>query len=79
MRLLIITRDRTGQIALWTYRNWLLGRLRLDIAGIWEDEKAKASPITEDIEAHVFKAIFGYTPRKGTKHLLEYHGKVEVY
>ena len=70
MRLLIVTRDKTGQIALWKYKNWLLGRLNMDIAGMWEDKKI--SPITEDIETHTFKAIFGYTPRKGTKGLVEY-------
>jgi hypothetical protein len=70
MELLIVTRDKTGQIALWKYKNWLLRCLEMDIAGMWEYKNVQA--ITEDIETHVFKAIFGYTPRKGTKGLLEY-------
>lgn len=70
MKLLIVTRDKTGQIALWSYKSWLLGRLKMDIAGMWDGEKI--SPINEDVETCLFKAIFGYTPRKGSKELLEY-------
>ena len=72
MKILIVTRDKTGQIALWNYKSSLYPDLKMDIAGMWENDCIKGCPITDDIETHVFKAIFGYTPRKATKKLLEY-------
>lgn len=69
-KLIIVARDKTGQISLWRYSTYVMESLHMDLCGMWESA-ANHVAINEDIETHTFKSLFGFTPRKGSKSTLE--------